>query len=139
MTAQIFLVDLEFASLQTQEKVCLLAQIFLWRVCISPNSGESLYHGTHFSYKLRGLHLSKLRRKSVWRHKFFYEEFASLQTQEKVCMTAHIFLINLEVCNSPNSGESVYDGTDFSYVSELRRKSVWRHKFFSWIKWFASL
>ena len=29
MTAQTFLIDVEFVSLQTQEKVCLTAQIFL--------------------------------------------------------------------------------------------------------------
>ena len=29
MMAQIFLIDVELASLQTQEKVCMMAQIFL--------------------------------------------------------------------------------------------------------------
>ena len=52
MTAQIFLIDVEFVSLQTQEIVCVTAQIFLVDVnfCVSPNSGESLYEGTDFSY-----------------------------------------------------------------------------------------
>ena len=50
MTAQIFLLDVEFVSLQTQEKVCVTAQIFLLDVEFASLQTQrvSLYDGTDF-------------------------------------------------------------------------------------------
>ena len=55
MTAQIFLIDVKFVSLQTQEKVRYYCTDFSYscKVYVSPNSGESLYDGKDFDYWCR--------------------------------------------------------------------------------------